>query len=175
LRAGEIILRLRELARGSPSRRAPCDLNDVVRDLMPLINADARHHNVRIALDLAHERLLAEQDPEQIQQILLNLLHNAIDALAEEPAQTREIRISTSRGNGGQVQLDVCDNGRGVDPRIAAQMFHPFCTTKPAGTGLGLAISHSIARAHGGHLEYIPGSARGARFRLSLPRSSGEP
>ena len=84
------------------------------------------------------------------------------------------VRISTSRGNGGQVQLDVCDNGPGVDPRIAAQMFHPFCTTKPAGTGLGLAISHSIARAHGGHLAYVPGSARGAQFRLSLPRSSGE-
>jgi two-component system sensor kinase FixL len=173
LRAGEIILRLRSLARQPLSRRELRDLNEVVRELTPLIHADARQHDIRVLIDLAPEHLLAEHDPEQIQQVLLNLLHNAIEALGQEPAGTREIHISTMLTTDGHVQLCVRDNGPGVDPGIRQRMFHPFCTTKPAGTGLGLAISYSIAKAHGGTLEHVRSDTPGATFRLVLPPFRG--
>jgi two-component system sensor kinase FixL len=176
LRAGEVIARLRSLARPPPARRGPFDLNEAVHEIMPLISADARQHDVEVVVDLAPRSLLLDQDREQIQQVLLNLLHNAIEALAQEPSDTRRVSITTGLTAEQHVQLWVCDNGPGVDPWIAERMFHPFCTTKATGTGLGLAISRTIAQAHGGRLEHVPDSeVRGAKFRLTLPALEGVP
>jgi two-component system sensor kinase FixL len=169
LRAGDVMLRLRSLARQPRARRDLCDLNEVVHELTPLIIADARLHDVRIDVDLAPEPLLVEHDREQIQQVLLNLLHNAFEALAQEPVGARQVAVRTVLEADGHMQLCVCDNGPGVDPAIAQRMFHPFCTTKATGTGLGLAISRTIAESHGGKLEHVRREPRGAIFRLVLP------
>jgi signal transduction histidine kinase len=144
-------------------------LNAVVRELRALIESDARLHGVRVLFDLGPGSLFAELDAAQIQQVLLNLLRNAIEALHDEPPESREIMICTRSIPDGQVELRVCDTGPGIDPEISKRMFHPFCSTKPAGTGLGLAISRTIADAHGGKLEHVPREPRGAIFRLTLP------
>jgi len=169
LRSGDIIRRLRSLAQQKETLRQSSDLNAVVRELRALIESDARLHGVRIVFDLAPDSLFAELDPAQIQQVLLNLLRNAIEAVHDEPPGFREIMICTRSTPDGQVELRVCDTGPGIDPEISQRMFHPFCSTKPAGTGLGLAISRTIANAHGGKLEHVEREPRGAIFRLTLP------
>jgi two-component system sensor kinase FixL len=169
LRAGDIIRRLRSLAQQKQTRRESHDLNAVVLELRRLIESDARLHGVRVFFDLAPDSLFAELDPAQIQQVLLNLLRNAIEALHDQPPGSREIMICTLSTPDRQVELRVYDNGPGIDPEISQRMFYPFCTTKPAGTGLGLAISHTIAEAHGGKLEHVRREPRGAIFRLTLP------
>jgi two-component system sensor kinase FixL len=109
----------------------------------------------------------------QIQHVLLNLIRNALEALAPIPSRQREIVIGTQRLSDGDVEIFVSDNGLGVAPTVVERLFEPFYTTKPAGTGLGLAISNTIVRAHDGTFGHRPNTPSGACFFMRIPSISG--
>jgi two-component system sensor kinase FixL len=110
-------------------------------------------------------------DPIQLQQVVLNLVRNAIDAMSDVPEDRREVILSTRLSPEGEIEVVVADHGSGLAPEAAVHLFNPFFTTKSAGTGLGLAISLSIVRAHGGRLWHTPNAGTGARFHFTLPVS----
>ncbi len=169
VRAGDIIRRLRTLARNDVMKREPTDLNVLLGELTDLIQLDAKTRDVQYKLDLAAQLPLVEVDRSQMQQVVLNLVRNALEALTDSSSTPRQVAVRTRRLPDGDVEIAVCDNGPGVAPGIATRLFDPFCTTKPNGTGLGLAISRTIVRSHQGTLEYRPNVPRGACFTVRLP------
>lgn len=150
LRAGEIIRRIRSLVRNEDVRREAQDINDLIREVYALLASDARLHDGKLALDLAGSLPKVTVDGVQIQQVLMNLVHNAFEAQAADrnaPAEvdtTFEVRISTRHTDSGDVEVSVSDLGPGLPGDVEQKMFEPFFTTKATGTGLGLAISRSI-------------------------------
>ena len=174
LRAGDVIRRLRSLARPPQARRDLTDINPLLAELTDLIQSDAKHHRVRYRLQPGAGLPQVWADRAQIQQLVLNLVRNAIEALAEVPAGSREVTVSTSRTDDGEVEVCVSDCGPGVSAAITPHLFAPFCTTKSAGTGLGLAMSRTIAQAHSGTLEYRPNRPAGSCFTLTLPEAQAE-
>ena len=175
LRAAEIIRRVRNLVRSREPQRAPADVNRLVEELSILTRSDARLHGVQLDLEFSDDLPRAEVDGIQIQQVLLNLIHNAIEALTASGAADKRVIVRTRRPAPGEIEISVLDWGPGVDPAIAARIFDPFCTTKEQGTGLGLAISKSIVEAHRGRLEYRPNAPHGACFAVILPVAAGVP
>jgi two-component system, LuxR family, sensor kinase FixL len=173
LRAGEIIRRLRTLVRTPDSQRVPTDVNELIEELKGLALTDARVHNVRLALQLAPELGAVVVNRVEIQQVVLNLVRNAIEALEGVPPERRDIVLRTAAAPDAEVEICVIDSGPGVDPDIVSRLFSPFVTTKAAGAGLGLAISRSIVEAHKGTLRYRPEGAGGACFVLRLPHAQG--
>ncbi len=169
LRAAEVIRRLRSLSRSQRTSRELLNINTVLSELADLIQSDARHHQVRFRLELAAGLPRVRADKPQIQQLVLNLVRNAIEAQSDMPATEREIKVSAGLCGNGNVEVAVCDRGPGVATSIAPHLFDPFCTTKSAGTGLGLAMSRTIAKENCGTLEYRPNSPAGTCFALSLP------
>jgi len=171
LRAGEIIKRLRDLVRNRQTHEELLDLNAVVRELVVLAESDARVNNVQLVIDLAEGLPPVLGDTIQLQQVMLNLVRNAIDAV-QAPGCERLVTLRTVRVAAG-VEMSVSDLGSGLDPAIRDRLFEAFATTKPAGTGLGLAISRSIVEAHGGRLAWRPNLPRGSCFHFHLPAVSG--
>jgi len=172
VRAADIIRRLRTLARNDVVQREPTDVNVLVSELRELIQLDAATHGVSYELLLTPDLPHVEIDRAQVQQVIVNLVRNAIEALTEHEqptARTPAISISTRLSPQSDVEIAVCDNGPGLARAIAARLFDPFCTTKPNSTGLGLAISRTIIKAHQGSLEHRPNSPRGACFIVRLP------
>jgi signal transduction histidine kinase len=169
VRAGDIIRKLRGLARTDDPRREPTDVNSLIEELTDLIQSDAKHHDTQCHLELAPHLPPVEIDRAQIQQVVLNLVRNAFEAVAETRMGMRTVTIRTALVSYGDVEICVCDTGNGVSPTVIDHLFDPFCTTKPAGTGLGLAMSRTIARAHRGTLEYRPNEPVGACFSLRIP------
>lgn len=166
MRAGEIIRRLRQLVSGGQSLdHAPTQVNELVRDLGVLMQADARVHRTQIDFDLAPTLAMIRADRTQLQQMVLSLVRNAIEALADAGTNARKVVVRTSQLPDGRIELSVCDNGPGVAPDMVDRLFMPFVTSKTSGTGLGLAISQTIAQAHGGALAYrVNEPAGGACF-----------
>jgi two-component system sensor kinase FixL len=174
LRAGEIIRRLRSLVRTPDTLRVTTNPNELIEELKGLALTDARMHNVRLTLDLAPDLEQVIVNRVEIQQVVLNLVRNGIEALEGVPPERRDIVLRTAAGPDSSVELSVMDSGPGVDANIVDRLFSPFVTTKPAGAGLGLAISRSIVEAHKGTLRYRPdGTAGGACFVLRLPHAQG--
>ena len=169
LRAGDIIRRLRRLVRGDDDARVACQLNEVIEELRTLTLADARANDTTIVFELAQNLPPVTIDRIQITQVLLNLIRNGLEALNARPAGQREITVSTRQVPHGEVEVSVCDNGPGVEPRILDRMFDPFCTTKPNGAGLGLPMSRTIVQSHGGRVSYVPAQPHGACFQITLP------
>lgn len=174
LRAGEVIRHLRSLARPQQACPQLADVNPLIMELTDLIQSDAKHNQVRYRLEagLGLPRVLIDRG--QIQQLVLNLVRNAIEALADVAPESREVVVRSSRNPSGEIEVSVSDHGPGVSASIAPYLFTPFCTSKAAGTGLGLAMSRTIASANGGRLEYHPNRPSGACFTLSLPAAPGE-
>jgi two-component system sensor kinase FixL len=171
LRAGEVIRRLRQFVKNREVKREAVDCARLLDDLRTLAETDARLHNVRLRIDAADDLPTVYADPIQLQQVVLNLVRNAIDAMADAPETRREVVLSTRRLPDGEIEIVVADHGSGLAPEAAEHLFNPFFTTKSGGTGLGLAISLSIVRAHGGRLWHTPNEGRGARFHFTLPVS----
>jgi two-component system, LuxR family, sensor kinase FixL len=174
LRAGEIIKRLRSMVRNRETQEDLLDLNSVVRELVVLAESDARSNNVRLELELAADLPPVLGDAIQLQQVMLNLLRNAIDAVCADATCERGIQLRTELV-GQQIEVQVFDSGPGVDPAIRERLFEPFATTKPEGTGLGLAISRSIIESHGGRLTWRANTPCGSCFYFTLPAVSGAP
>jgi two-component system sensor kinase FixL len=168
-RAADILRRLRALARNQRVDHAPASLNTLVTELQELLQTDAVVHGVQLALELAPELPEVPVDPGQIQQVILILVRNSLDALAGGDRSGGQITIRTIRTAGGEVQLSVCDNGPGVSAEAMKRIFDPFFSTKENGTGLGLAITHTIVRGHGGLVGYRANVPNGACFDILLP------
>jgi len=171
VRAGDIIRRLRGLALHQDGAPELTDVNLMITELTDLVQSDAKLHDVQYLLDLDSRLPRVELSRAQIQQLVLNLIRNALEALAETANKPREVRVRTRRADDG-VEITICDSGPGLSPAIVPRLFEPFCTSKPAGTGLGLAISRTIARRHQGALDYRPNLPRGACFTLRLPQKA---
>jgi two-component system sensor kinase FixL len=171
LRAGEVIRRLRNFVKNREVKREAVDCSRLLDDLRTLAETDARLHNVRLRIDVEDGLPTVYADPIQLQQVVLNLVRNAIDAMADAPEERREVMLMTQRSGDGEVLITVADHGSGLAPEATEHLFNPFFTTKAGGTGLGLAISRSIVRAHGGRLWHTPNDNFGARFHFTLPVS----
>lgn len=171
LRAGEVIRRLRMFVRNREVKREPVDCGRLLEDLRTLAETDARLHNIRLSIETEASLPPVYADPIQLQQVLLNLLRNAIDAMADAPEDRREIVLRTRRSADREIEVMVADHGSGLAPGASDHLYNPFFTTKAGGTGLGLAISRSIVRAHGGRLWHTPNDDCGTRFHFTLPSS----
>ncbi|MGH8186677.1 MAG: PAS domain-containing sensor histidine kinase [Steroidobacteraceae bacterium] len=169
LRAGEVIRRLRTFVKNREVRRELLEANRLLEDVVTLAQTDARHNGVRILLQPAPQGPLVQADAVQIQQVILNLVRNSIDAMIDVPETRREIVLRTQVDPEGDIEFMVADRGVGLDAEASAELFNPFFTTKPGGTGLGLSISRSIVRAHGGRLWCSANPGGGARFFFTLP------
>lgn len=172
LRAGEVIRRLRNFVRNREVKREWVNCERLLEDLRTLAETDARLHNVRLQLDVEKDLPGVHADAIQLQQVVLNLVRNSIDAMLECPEDRREIVLKACSLDDGRVQITVADQGSGLAPGAEEHLFNPFFTTKATGTGLGLAISHSIIRAHGGRLWHTSNSPFGTCFHFTLPSAS---
>jgi two-component system sensor kinase FixL len=172
LRAGEITRRVRELLRKENSPHALADVAQIVRAAVEIAAPAARAQHVVLRIEAAPALPAVRVDPIQVEQVVLNLLLNAIDACAQAADRTVAVRIAAA--GDGLVEVLVHDRGSGIDPRVAAHIFEPFMTTKPNGLGMGLAISRSIVAAHGGELTLDADRADGTVFRFTLPRAAAD-
>ncbi|MEJ2345900.1 MAG: PAS domain S-box protein [Gammaproteobacteria bacterium] len=168
-RAGEVIRRLRSFARKEDSKRVHVDVNELVRDMVYLTEAEARWHEVGLFLELDDSLPEVLADRILIEQVIINLVRNAIDVLSSQQCRERRVTIQTAPGSDGAVTVEVTDTGPGLTPDGIKKVFEPFFTTKATGMGMGLAISQSIIEAHGGRLWVTSEQGKGATFGFHLP------
>jgi C4-dicarboxylate-specific signal transduction histidine kinase len=168
-RATGIIQRMRALFQRRDTQRLPVDLNAVARDAVALARSSLAEHGVRLALALDTRAVTLRGDPVQLQQVLLNLILNACDAMAANPPDARRLAVATAGGPGPQACLTVTDNGAGIGSGLRDRIFDSFFTTKPQGLGVGLSVSREIVAAHGGRIEAANRAEGGAVFRVTLP------
>ncbi|MBN9272000.1 MAG: GHKL domain-containing protein, partial [Mesorhizobium sp.] len=145
------------------------DVNQIIADTLTLVRSEVARNHVSLAIDLADELPPVQVDPVQIQQVILNLVVNAIEAVSAQPTPSRAVEISTSVVPAGQVIVTVSDSGGGLGSAEQDRLFDAFYTTKPDGMGMGLAISRSIVESHGGRIWAGAAGGRGAAFSFSLP------
>ncbi len=167
-RASEIIARTRTLVRKADAQRSPLNLSSTVREVSAFLRPELRRHNITLRTNLAENLPLVNADRLQMQQVLLNLLMNAIDALCSVSPRRRVLTVVT-RSDAADVAVSVRDRGVGLDGRMLERIFEPFYSTKPQGMGIGLSISRSIIEAHGGTLGAMPNKGWGATFQFRVP------
>ncbi len=167
-RAGEIIRRLRGLFDNGATSRQRVDANALVLAVLRILRNDLINHGVALTTQLAPEAVPLHADQVQLEQVLVNLVVNACDAMAPLERGARALLASVARDGDGHVQISIVDSGGGIRPDILAQIFNPFYTTKEHGMGLGLSISRNIVNAHEGRL-WAENNGRGASFHLRLP------
>jgi C4-dicarboxylate-specific signal transduction histidine kinase len=168
-RAGEVIQRLRDFLRKSEPQRESLDLNVLVNEVVRLVTSDAIIRNVGITLDLDEKPVLVSADRVQLQQVVLNLLLNAMEAMAGATGPERAIVVRTRNTEMQTVHVSVEDRGTGLRAGSYEMLFEPFFTTKPKGMGMGLAICRSIIEAHDGVIWAQDNPAGGATFHFALP------
>ncbi len=171
-RAGQIIARLRSFVRRTEPQRSPASINEVVRESAELVAFEARRQQVAVELQLDETVPTVLIDRVQIQQVLVNVLRNAYEALESSPPAEPRVVVSTSF-EGEEVAVAVTDNGPGLPAPDVLNPFDAFATTKPTGLGIGLAISRTIVEAHGGRLRAANSPNRGATFHFALPITGG--
>jgi len=168
-RATEIIDRLRSLYKKSPPQRELVDANEIVREMGELLRAEANQYAASIRTDLAADLPKTAADRVQLQQVFMNLMLNAIEAMKEIGGV---LIVKTQLGEDGQLLISVSDTGVGLPKEKTEQIFDTFFTTKPQGSGMGLSISRSIVESHGGRLWATPNNGRGATFQFTLPTAA---
>jgi two-component system sensor kinase FixL len=170
IRAGQIIRRLRDFVSRGESERQIESVVKLIEEANALALVGAKELGVRVRLQFHPDADLVLADRVQIQQVLLNLIRNAVDAMADSP--TRELVIAARPVDDDMVEVSVADSGSGIAPEIAEQLFQPFITTKRQGMGVGLSISRTIVDAHGGKIWAEPNGAGGTIFRFTLPAAN---
>lgn len=168
-RAGQVIENLRKFIRKQEISTQSLDVNKVVRDVLNLIEADAHAEGLPIRVEAAEGLPTVRADAVQLQQVLLNLTRNSVDAMREGLGKDRGILIATARSGRGGVLISVTDHGHGVSRQLGDNIFHPFVTTKRDGLGVGLAISRTIVQSYEGSLTYTANPVGGAIFTIELP------
>jgi C4-dicarboxylate-specific signal transduction histidine kinase len=167
-RAAEIIKRTRLLFKKGTPQRELVDVSEVIREMIVLLRGEATRHNILVGTELAADLPQVMGDRVQLQQVLMNLVLNGIDAMKDMDG-ARELAIKSQRAENGQLLVSVIDTGMGLPQQQADQIFNAFFTLKPQGTGMGLSISRSIVESHGGRLWAADNSPRGASFYFTLP------
>jgi C4-dicarboxylate-specific signal transduction histidine kinase len=167
-RASDVVARVRNLAKKAPLQRTWVDLNETVEETISLATRELSQNNVSLETQLAENLPQILADRIQLQQVILNLIINACEALTAADDEFRKLSLSTAREMDG-VALTVRDTGVGIDPQQIETVFEAFHTTKPGGMGMGLAVSRSIIEGHGGRLWAEPNEPRGAIFKFSIP------
>jgi signal transduction histidine kinase len=172
-RAGDIIDRIREQMKKAPPRKQRFDLNAAINEVIVLARSAITRNGVSVQTRLADGLLPIQGDRVQLQQVVLNLTLNAVEAMGSVEAGTRELLISTEQHHAGVV-VAVRDSGPGIDPTHLERVFEAFYSTKSSGVGMGLSICRSIIDAHGGRLWAAANEPRGAVFQFTLPGSERE-
>ncbi|AUX30849.1 MULTISPECIES: ATP-binding protein [Sorangium] len=168
-RAGKVIDRMRAMLRKGELSAVALDLGELVREVARLLASAALLAGATVRIELAPGLPRVRGDGIQLQQVLLNLLVNALDAVSRRPPEARLVVVRARPADGGGVELSVADSGEGIPPADLERIFEPFFTSKAQGLGVGLAISRSIVEAHGGRLWAERGPGQGATFRCALP------
>jgi PAS domain S-box-containing protein len=168
-RAGDIIARIRALTKRTTAPAEQLDLNDTIREVLALVMDEARGHNVIIRTHFAAALAPVAGDRVQLQQVVLNLVVNGIEAMSTVDGRPRELVLTTRNLEPDRVQVTVEDSGTGLDPSRIDKIFDPFYTTKPTGMGMGLAICRSILQSHGGRLWALPKDGPGTMFYFTVP------
>jgi PAS domain S-box-containing protein len=168
-RAGEVVRRIRSLIKKEPSTRARLDINEVLSDLAAFLQEEAARNHIILRTDYCRDLPHIEGDRVQLQQVLLNLVVNSMEAMQGSTGRPKELLIATARENPEEVVVRVTDSGVGLSPEVSGRIFQPFFTTKSQGIGLGLSISRSIIESHQGRLWASPKASGGAIFQFTLP------
>lgn len=175
LRAGEIVKRVRRLVRKAAPQSGSVDPNELIEATLALVQTEARIERIEFVRRLAPDVPLLSIDAVQVQQVILNLVRNAMEAVSEMDASRRQIIVESVASKPGEIEISVRDFGPGLSAVALDRAFEAFFTTKPHGLGMGLAISRSIIEAHGGQLRFESKAGEGARFYFSLPLPEKEP
>jgi two-component system sensor kinase FixL len=167
LRAGQIIRHLREFVMRGETERVPEDIRKIVEEAGALALVGSRERGVKTVFDFAPKVDLVLTDRVQIQQVLINLMRNAMEAMRD--SVRRELSVRVAPGRDDDIVIEVSDTGPGIPDEVAARLFQPFVTTKPSGMGIGLSISKRIVESHGGTISVAHNAEGGATFRFTLP------
>jgi len=168
-RAADVIDRIRDLVKKAPPQKEPLEINETIRQVIELTRGEVVKNGVSVEMQLADGLPRIEGDRVQLQQVILNLIINAVQAMSATKDGPRQLLISTEKAESGGVLVAVRDSGSGLAPETLEHVFEPFHTTKPGGLGLGLSICHSILDAHSGRLWASANTPRGAIFQFTLP------
>jgi signal transduction histidine kinase len=168
MRAAEIITGIRQLFKKGTPQRELLDVNELIREMIVLLRSDVERYSILVRTELAADLPRVVGDRVQLQQVMMNLVSNSIEAMKDVDG-TRELAIKSGRAENEQLMVSVSDTGIGLPPRQENRIFDAFFTTKVHGTGMGLSISRSIAASHNGRLWAADNSPRGASFHLILP------
>jgi signal transduction histidine kinase len=171
-RAGEIIARIRALAKKAPPEKDWLDINETIREVIVLAHNEVQRTGVALETQLSDDVPLILADRIQLQQVILNLMMNAIEAMSGAGDGPRELLVGSGTDKSQGVLVSVRDSGPGLDPKSLDHLFDAFYTTKPHGLGMGLAISRSLIEAHGGRLWATANAPHGAVFQFTLPIGS---
>jgi len=171
-RANDIVAGIRGLSKTTARPRTMVDINRLVREVLRMVENDLLVHGVSVSTELQEDLPQIMADPTQLQQVILNLIKNAIEAMTTGPTTIRAVRLVTTKNANSTVSLIVQDSGPGITPKNASQIFDPFFTTKSSGMGLGLSISRRIIEDHGGDLRLIETSSTGCTFEIALPSAA---
>jgi signal transduction histidine kinase len=163
-----VIARIRALARRTATEKEPLDINEVIRDVVAVAGGEARRTRAELRTELARDLPRVLGDRVQLQQVVLNLLLNGLDAMHAVEGRPRELLIRTHPEAHERVRVAVQDSGSGIDPQVADRIFEAFYTTKRSGLGMGLSISRSIVEQHGGRLWAVPNDGPGTTFQFTV-------
>ncbi len=164
--------RIRALFKKEALAKVWLDMNEVILELIGFVRDEATRHRISIRTDLTPDLPRVRGDRVQLQQVVLNLIMNGMDAMRGTNDRPKAILISSGKENSREILIRVEDCGVGLSPEIAGQIFNPFFTTKPQGIGMGLSISRSIVESHEGRVWAAPGVSGGATFQFTLPIGS---
>jgi C4-dicarboxylate-specific signal transduction histidine kinase len=168
-RAGKIIQRVRDFVRKREPNRHAASVNGIIGEVARLVEVDAEKEQVQFRLDLAAGLPPVCADRIMVEQVILNLIKNAIEAMRETDPEHRELAITTRANGNGTIEIAISDRGHGIGPEVEQALFSPFFTTKPNGMGMGLNICRSIVEFHDGRLWFTPNRGPGSTFRFTLP------
>jgi C4-dicarboxylate-specific signal transduction histidine kinase len=169
IRAGAVVNRIRAMVKKAAPHKDAVDINQVVREIIELTRREITRNAISVRLQLTQGLPAVEGDPVQLQQVVLNLVMNAIEAMSMAGKETRELLVSSEKSASDGVLVAVRDSGPGIAPESADRLYESFYTTKPGGLGMGLSICHSIIEAHHGRLWATANSPEGAVFQFTLP------
>jgi len=168
-RAKDIVGHVRDHIKKAPPRKEPFDINEAIDEVVVMVRSAISKNRVSVSTNLTDGLIPVEGDRVQLQQVVVNLILNAVEAMSSDEEGARELSIRTEQSQTGGVLVEVRDSGPGIDREYLERVFEPFYTTKTSGVGMGLSICRSIIVAHGGRLWVDVNKPRGAVFRFTLP------